>query len=141
MDVGEKLYENRTIREKTWFAILGYSALTSYNYFVLPEMWKNANVFMDQSFSESVSTRIEYSNQYDMIGVLTNNGFEALLLIAIGYGAVLTQRLLRSFPIKMEYSKDKDVLYIHTYDIFKDTIHKSAHMTEHMQFIPTYASG
>jgi len=31
MDVGEKLYENRTIREKTWFALLGFSALSSYN--------------------------------------------------------------------------------------------------------------
>jgi len=65
---------------------------------------------MDQSFSESTSTRIDYSNQYDMIGVLTNNGFEALLLLAIGYGAILSHRVLRTFPIKIEYSKDKDVI-------------------------------
>jgi len=25
--------------------------------------------------------------------------------------------------------------------MFKDTLVKTAHMTEHMQFIPTYASG
>lgn len=65
---------------------------------------------MDQSFSESTSTRIDYSNQYDMIGVLTNNGFEALLLLAVGYGCILSHRVLRTFPIKIEFSKDKDII-------------------------------